>query len=70
MKHVIILVPSIVSDVEIKEAAQQFAAHLDMEGLTCIIANENEIQIKNPAKPIYDGIDAILKENSETPCLI
>lgn len=68
MKHVIILVPSIVSDVEIKEAAQQFAAHLDMEGLTCIIANENEIQIKNPAKPVYDGIDAILKEiSSDNP---
>lgn len=68
MKHVIILVPSIVSDIEIKEAAQQFAAHLDMEGLTCIIANENEIQIKNPAKPVYDGIDAILKEiSSDNP---
>ena len=37
MKHVIILVPSIVSDVEIKEAAQQFAARLEMEGLTCVI---------------------------------
>lgn len=64
MKHVIILVPSIVSDVEIKEAAQQFAAHLDMEGLTCVIANEHELQVKNPTKPIYDGIDAILKEIS------
>lgn len=68
MKHVIILVPSIVSDVEIQEAAQQFAARLDMEGLTCVIVNEHGHQIKNPAKPIYDGIDAILKEiSSDTP---
>lgn len=67
MKHVIILVPSIVNDIEIKEAAQQFAAHLDMDGLRCIIANDNDLQIKNPIKEIHDGVNAIMNEiNSDS----
>lgn len=67
MKHVIILVPSIVNDIEIKEAAQQFAAHLDMDGLRCIIANDNDLQIKNPIKEIHDGVNAIINEiNSDS----
>lgn len=67
MKHVIILVPSIVNDIEIKEAAQQFAAHLDMDGLHCIIANDNDLQIKNPIKEIHDGVNAIINEiNSDS----
>ena len=47
MKIVIISVPAIVSDADIKEAAVQFAATLDMSGLKCNILGKDEITLEN-----------------------
>lgn len=60
MKLVIITVPAIASDHDITEAAQQFAASLDMPGLKCNILGKNEIALENESAKIHSQIDSIL----------
>ena len=60
MKIVIISVPAIVSDADIKEAAIQFAATLDMSGLKCNILGKDEITLENPSTSIHISLDSII----------
>ena len=60
MKIVIISVPAIVSDADIKEAAIQFAATLDMSGLKCNILGKNEITLENPSTSIHIALENII----------
>ena len=61
MKIVIISVPAIVSDADIKEAAIQFAATLDMSGLKCNILGKDEITLENPTTTIHTLLENIIK---------
>ena len=60
MKIVIISVPAIVSDADIKEAAIQFAATLDMSGLKCNILGKDEITLENPSTSIHTLLESII----------
>lgn len=60
MKIVIISVPAIVSDTDIKEAAIQFAATLDMSGLKCNILGKDEITLENPSTSIHTLLESII----------
>lgn len=60
MKIVIISVPAIVSDADIKEAAIQFAATLDMSGLKCNILGKDEITLENPSTSIHTALESII----------
>ena len=61
MKIVIISVPAIVSDNDIKEAAIQFAATLDMSDLKCNILGKNEIALNNPSTTIHTTLESIIQ---------
>lgn len=60
MKIVIISVPAIVSDADIKEAAIQFAATLDMSGLKCNILGKDEITLENPTTTVHTLLENII----------
>lgn len=60
MKIVLISVPAIVSDADIKEAAVQFAATLDMSGLKCNILGKDEITLDNPSTIVHTLLENII----------
>lgn len=71
MKIVIISVPAIVSDTDIKEAAVQFAATLDMSGLKCNILGKNEITLENPSTSIHTLLESIINRcKNDNPTVI
>lgn len=71
MKIVIISVPAIVSDADIKEAATQFAATLDMSGLKCNILGKDEITLENPTITVHTLLENIINRcKNDNPTVV